>query len=553
MIPRGCASGGALARRFDGGETRDVVDDPASRPDEHTARAAPEATGPKTLFLLRFSGDLTTKADATRRRMTSRLVENLRTSLKASGRKGKVLRERNRLFVELAPASSPAEAQTPPLEDDETVAARLARCFGVQSVSIAHAVPWSDVDDVVREGEAFGAPHVRDRRFAVRARRVGDRQDVPISSSTVERELGTALLRVASRVDLSDPETTVFVEVDPERAYYFVASETGAGGLPLGTEGRAVSLLSGGFDSPVASWRLLRRGVALDYVFCNLGGRQHELETLQIAKRLADRWQQGTRPRFHAIDFDPVSREIQARVTTRFWQIVLKRLMLRAAEAVAAHWEADAIVTGEAIGQVSSQTLRNLSVISEGAQLPILRPVIGNNKEEIIAESKRVGTHDLSAKVGEYCAIVPSKPATHARLEEILEEESKLDPSVLEEALASRTHYLLSDVDLESWDAEDLTTREIQPSDTVIDLRPKAAYATWHYPGALFLDFPKALRAFHAFDAGQRYVLYCEFGLKSGHLAELMRREGLQAWHFAGGLKSLVSYAKSQGLTTPEF
>jgi thiamine biosynthesis protein ThiI len=496
-----------------------------------------------SLLLLRYSGDLTTKAYATRRRMTSRLVENLRASLKASGRKGRVLRERNRLFVELEPiAGSVPNQQTIPT--DEEMATRFARVFGVQSVSVTQAVGWRSLEDIVQAGEIFGTPHVRDRRFAIRARRVGDRNEVPIRSGDIERDLGEVLRRVASRVDLSNPETTVFVEVDPDQAYFFIANERGAGGLPLGTEGRAVSLLSGGFDSPVASWRLLRRGVALDYVFCNLGGRQHELETLTIAKLLADRWQCGTRPRFHAIDFDPVSREIQAKVTTRYWQVILKRLMLRTAEAVAENWDAGAIVTGEAIGQVSSQTLQNLSVISEGAKLPILRPLIGNNKQEIIEESKIVGTHDLSAKVSEYCAIVPSKPATHAKLDDILREEAKLDPGVLAEALESRSHFNLADVHLDSWAAEDLSTREIRPSDTVIDLRPKAAHDTWHYPGALYLDFPNALRAYGSFDATQQYVLYCEFGLKSAHLADLMRRAGLEARHISGGLREIRRIAE---------
>jgi len=497
------------------------------RPDPSTEAAA-------TLLLLRFSGDLTTKADATRRRMTSRLVENLRASIKTSGRGGRVLKERNRLFVELAPMPDGGAADVP---DDAAMAERLARVFGVQSISVAHALPWSNLDDIVRDGERFGRETVRDKRFAVRARRVGDRSDVPIRSGDVERQLGAKLDQYATRVDLSNPEATVHIEIDRDRAYYFVASTRGAGGLPLGTEGRAVSLLSGGFDSPVASWRLLRRGVALDYAFCNLGGRQHELETLAIAKRLADRWQAGTRPRFHAFDFDPVSREIQAKVTMRFWQIVLKRMMLRAAEAVAQSWEAGAIVTGEAIGQVSSQTLQNLSVISEGARWPILRPVIGNNKDEIIAESRIVGTHDLSAKVGEYCAIVPSKPATNARLDDILFEEAKMDTAVIEEAIASRTHLALHDVDLDAWTSEDLAATGIRESDIVIDLRPKSAYSEWHYPGALFLDFPNALRAYASFDASRHYVLYCEFGLKSAHLADLMRRAGLTAHHVSGGLR----------------
>jgi len=488
------------------------------------------------LVLLRFSGDLTTKAEATRRRMTSRLVENLRASIRESGRTARVNVDRNRIFVEIEAGAGPS--------DDEMVT-RMARVFGIESVSLTHVEDWSCLEDVVQAGQRFGEPFVRDRRFAIRARRVGDRNEVPLRSPDIERDLGEALRPIASRVDLSNPEATIFVEVDSTSAYYFVASERGAGGLPLGTEGRAVSLLSGGFDSPVASWRLLRRGVALDYVFCNLGGRIHQLETLTIAKRMADLWQCGTRPRFHAIDFDPVSREIQDKVTMRYWQIVLKRMMLRSAEAVAARIKAGAIVTGEAIGQVSSQTLQNLSVIEDGAALPILRPLVGNNKNEIIAESKVVGTHDLSAKVGEYCAIVPSRPATNARLDDILEEESKMNPAVLEEALENRVAFDLAELDLDAWEAEDLAAKEIATQDIVIDLRSKAAFETWHHPGALFLDFPNALRAYGSFDATRRYVLYCEFGLKSAHLADLMRRIGLEATHVSGGIREVRRLAES--------
>jgi len=508
-----------------------------TRTTENTTNSAPDDATATRLLLLRFSGDLTTKADATRRRMTSRLIENLRTSIKQSGRKARVKRDRNRIFVEFEDGPGP---------DDQEMALRLARVFGIESVSLTHVEEWSSLEDVVRAGREFGEPFVRDHRFAIRARRVGDRNEVPLRSPDIERDLGEALRPIATRVDLSNPEATIFVEVDANHAYYFVATERAVGGLPLGTEGRAVSLLSGGFDSPVASWRLLRRGVALDYVFCNLGGRTHQLETLTIAKRLADLWQCGTRPRFHAIDFDAVSREIQEKVTTRYWQIILKRMMLRSAEAVAARTDALAIVTGEAIGQVSSQTLQNLSVIAEGARLPILRPLVGNNKNEIIAESRIVGTHDLSAKVGEYCAIVPSRPATSARLADILEQESRLDPAVLEEALDARSEFILADLDLDLWDTEDLVASEFTAGDTVIDLRSKPAFDSWHYPNALFLDFPNALRAYSSFDTGQSYVLYCEFGLKSAHLADLMRRAGLDARHISGGLREVRRIADEQ-------
>ncbi|MFK7895482.1 MAG: tRNA uracil 4-sulfurtransferase ThiI [Myxococcota bacterium] len=516
-------------------------------PDIAASSSKPPESQKERLLVLSLSGDLTTKAEMTRRKMISRLVENLRTSIRESGRKGKVVQERNRLFVRLAPfeAGTHKAPATPGSHlDDDAMVERLARVFGVQSVSPAKMIKWTTPEEIVEAGFRLGEESVCGKTFRVRARRVGNRGKVPIHSVALERELGALLQPSSAGVNLTQPEVTVFVEVDPEKAYIFADKTPGQGGLPLGTAGRAVSLISGGFDSPVASWRLLRRGVELDYVFCNLGGRSHQLETLAIAKHLTDHWQCGSRPRFHALDFDPMSREIQARVKTRYWQVVLKRMMIRAAERIAMRLNASAIVTGEAIGQVSSQTLQNLAVISEGAAFPILRPLIGNNKQEIIAESRIVGTHDLSAKVGEYCAIVPKRPATHAVLRVIEQEEARLNPDVLEEALATRSEFRLTDIDLNAWDQEDLAATEVKAEETVIDLRSKAAFETWHYPGALYLDFAQAIRAYPSFDTAQNYVLYCEYGLKSAHLADLMRREGLSARHIAGGQREAQRWAE---------
>jgi thiamine biosynthesis protein ThiI len=173
------------------------------------------------------------------------------------------------------------------------------------------------------------------------------------------------------------------------------------------------------------------------------------------------------------------------------------------------------------------------------------------NKEEIIDLARRVGTHDLSKSVQEYCAIVPSKPATQARLAVIEAEEARLDTSILERAIAERTVFDLRALDLDSLDLPEIQIDHVPEGATLIDLRSKAAFQSWHYPDALFLDFANALRAYRQFDGQQRYVLYCEFGLKSAHLAELMRREGIQASHFSGGLKALIDYAKTRGVDPP--
>ena len=507
------------------------------RRQEHGERATGHAVAGRTLFLLRFSGDVTTKAAPTRRRFIKRMLANVRDALRSSGAEFEITRTHNRIFVSLA---DPAHAEV------------LGRIFGIQSLARVEERGWREEADIVAAGSDFFGPLVTGRTFAVRARRVGDRKHIAVRSDSVQRALGAALAPLAAGVDLGAPEVTASLEIMPDRVYLFDADAHAPAGLPLGCEGNAVALVSGGFDSPVAAWQMMRRGVDLDYVFCNLGGREHQLETLRVMKIISDRWAYGTHPRFHAVDFDAVTRELQAKVTTRFWQVVLKRLMLRAAEQVAAERDACAIITGEAVGQVSSQTLQNLAVISSATPLPILRPVVGFNKQEIIDLARRIGTHDLSARVGEYCAMVPSKPATRATQAQIDAEEAKIDLRILDAAIAERSVFDLRRLDLASMDRPEIQTDRIEAGVSVIDLRSKAGYQGWHYPDALFLDFQHALRAYPHFDPESRYVLYCEFGLKSGHLAELMREAGLDAVHFAGGLKALIAYAREHGIATPE-
>jgi thiamine biosynthesis protein ThiI len=476
------------------------------------------------VFLLRFSGELGTKARVTRAQFVTRLLRNVRDALARAEIGANVVRRHERVRVEAADAAA------------EQV---LSRVFGLQSLSKVERRPGAKLDEVVAAGLELFRDAVRSRRFAVRARRVGDARP-PFDSRAVEVALGEALRPFATRVDLGDPEVTVHVELYEGQAYFFRERVPGPGGLPLGSSGRAVALVSGGFDSAVAAWQMQRRGVVLEHVFCNLGGAAHELGVLRVMKVVAERWSAGARPRLHAVDFAAVAAELRARTEARYWQVLLKRQMLRAAERVAREWRAAAIVTGEAVGQVSSQTLGNLAVISEATPLPILRPLVGANKDEIIALAGKIGTAELSAVVQEYCAMVPRRPATAAALGAILAEEARLDPEVLERAVAGRRVFDLHALDPDAQGVPELEVEAIPSGATVIDLRPRTAHRAWHWPGALQLDLGPALQAYASFDKEKTYVLYCEFGLKSAHLAELMRRAGFEAFHVKGGTKQLM-------------
>ena len=492
------------------------------------------------LMLVRYSGDVTTKAPATRRRFIQRLGKNLKDALRSEGVTSRLTRTHDRLFIETRGEGGLDAA---------------SRVFGAQAISVVETLPWKRADDLVEAGARLFSDAVRDRQFAVRVRRVGERARIPIQSAEIERALGARLLPLARGVNLRHPEVTARIEVMPGRAYFFGDSREARGGLPVGVEGNAVALVSGGFDSAVAAWQLLKRGVALDYVLCNLGGRSHQIEALRVIKTLADRWSYGTQPRLHAVDFDRVTRDIQAKILPRYWQVVLKRLMLRAAEAVAADRGSVAIVTGDAVGQVSSQTLQNLGVISRATELPILRPLVGFNKDEILSIARSIGTFELSKLVGEYCAMVPSQPATRATLAAIEQEETRLDAGLLDTAVAERSVLHLREFDLGAVDTPDtpeLEAEEIAAGATVLDLRSQAAYRAWHYPEALYLDFADAMRAYEHFDKSGQYVLYCEFGLKSAYLAELMHDAGYEVSHFGRGLRELLDYARRRGLPTPD-
>lgn len=481
------------------------------------------------LFLLRFSGEVTTKARGTRRAFSRRLERNLEDALRSAGVEYDIDRRWGRIFV----ASSSTAAGD-----------AMRHVFGLQSLSPVRREEWHQLEDIVDRGEDLFTERVTGKEFAVRARRGGDKSSIPFTSLDVERALGARLLEPSAGVDLDEPEVTCRVEVREDAAYFFTDTLEAPGGLPIGTEGRALALVSGGFDSAVAAWLVLKRGVRLDYLFYNLGGEIHREGVLKVMKLVADRWSFGYRPRLYAVDLAPAAEALQARVEPKLWQVVLKRLMLDGAERLARRIDADALVTGEAIGQVSSQTLQNLRVITDRVELPVLRPLVGSNKNEIIDLARRIGTYELSAAVAEYCALEPDHPATRADLDEVRVEESKLDWEVLDRAVDDAESIDLRRLDLTTIGRPELAVEAVPAGAEVVDLRSAPAYDSWHYPGAERRDYFAALQHPDRFDPETTYVFYCEVGLKSAHVAEVLRTNGIEAYHFRGGLKQTIEAAE---------
>lgn len=477
-----------------------------------------------TLVLVRLASELALKGPRTRSHFVQRLLRNIRDAVNAAGASCRIETEWGRVYVKLdSPAAVPV----------------LGRVFGISSYSVVEAVVASDVDAIVEKGAEIFTEHVKDKSFAVRANRAGQHS---FRSKDVAIALGARLLPHAKKVDLDHPEATAYVEIRQEHAYLFTGREAGSGGLPLGVEGRAISLISGGYDSAVSSWLMLKRGIALDYVFCNLGGDAYERAVVQVTKALADDWSYGTSPKLYVVDFDEPLRELKENSRDQYWQLVLKRLMYRTASQIGAQMKADAIITGEAVGQVSSQTLPNLRAIEPAASLPVFRPLLGFDKEEIIDRARKIGTAALSEQVKEYCAIAPGKPVTAATEVRVEREEARLDLSVIERAVAGAKM-----LDVRALTALDLVgpyifTSEIPDDAIVIDCRTEAQYRAWHAPNAVHKEEWELARGFKKLDKSRKYVLYCAHGMQSAHLAEKMQRSGYEAYSFKGGTARLTKY-----------
>jgi len=476
--------------------------------------------GPGIVLAL-VAPDIVTKAPGTRRRFTERLRANLLDALQRAGVPHAVQLRGTRFLVETA--------------EPDAAASVLRYVFGIATVVVVEAVARAGIEDIVRVGAERFRPVVQGRRFAVRAKKL---DDYPFSTQDIERALGAAL-NGWGKVDLTSPEVTVHVELSGDRAFLFTNRQPGAGGLPAGVQGRALALISGGFDSTVAAWRLMRRGADVHFLYCNLGSAAHERMVLQVVKVLHELWGFGLRPRFHVLDFVPLVDELRRKTERPLWQMVLKVLFYRAAAAIACMEHADVVVTGEAVGQVSSQTLPNLATLDRFAEVPVLRPLCGCDKGEIVAEARRIGTAPLSERIPEMCGLARVRPAVSTRVRVLKREVDRLDLALLEAAIRGRRTIDVHAVRPEDLRADYLFVDEIPEDAVVIDCREPESYRIWHVPGAINIPVPELLESFRRLDRAKRYVLYCTFGTQAPLLAERMQQAGYEAYAFRGGIRAV--------------
>jgi tRNA uracil 4-sulfurtransferase len=310
--------------------------------------------------------------------------------------------------------------------DTELLTERIRSVFGVANFSM--------VERTSRDIETLRAQILesldgrRFNSFRIDTQR-GDKT-FALKSPEINRQLGAAVKNQSgARVDLTNAELTVTVEILPRDAFFGFNKIAGPGGLPVGASGRVVALISGGIDSPVGAYRMMQRGCRLIFVHFHSAPYLDQTSQQKVRELVSELTRCQFQSRLYLIPFGEIQRQIVAAVARPLRVILYRRMMLRIAEQVARREKCQALITGESLAQVASQTLENIAVIEQAAQLPVLRPLVGMDKQEIIDQARRIGTYKISSIPDQDCCqlFVPKHPATRARPADVQDDESRLD------------------------------------------------------------------------------------------------------------------------------
>lgn len=471
-------------------------------------------------FIVKFFPEITIKSRPVRKQFVKQLHTNLKRLLQPLDPEVQVLREWDKMVVSTA------------RQEPETLAAFvevLRNTPGIAYFMDVVEYPLVDIDDIYQKTLALWGDRLAGKRFSVRCKRGGKHE---FQSLDVERYVGGGLNQniEAAGVDLSNPEVVVRIEVRDDKVFVVNQRYPGLGGFPLGSLDPVLSLISGGFDSPVASYLMMKRGLRTHFCFFNLGGRDHEIGVKEVALYLWMKYGASHRVKFVTVPFEGVVGEILKNVDNSQMGVVLKRMMLRAAEKVADELNVQALVTGEAIAQVSSQTLTNLSVIDAVTDKLVLRPLIAADKGDIIRTAAEIGTEAFAANMPEYCGVISVKPTTKARPERIAAQEANFDFAVLDAALESASYTTIDQLANEELERIDVEVLPVPlPDAIVLDVRhpDEVERSPLKLAGVKVQNMPfyELHSQASTLNNETTYLLYCDKGVMSRlHAAHLVEQ-----------------------------
>ena len=471
-----------------------------------------ENSTPKTQkFILKLFPEIMVKGSSAKRQMVGQLYNNL---LKMLGRFSEEIHVRK--------FSDKIEVVTP-IEFVVEVRQLLLDTPGIEQVLEALQFDkMNTLDEIkVKVGEVMHH-EIEGKTFVVRAKRSGTHD---FRSTELEQTVGGYMLATypSHGVDLHNPEVTIRIELLNNQLNIITTKHVGLSGFPLGTQGDILSLMSGGFDSTVASYLTMKRGLKTHFIFFNLGGVAHEIGVKQVALYLWSKFGSSHRVKFISVPFDDVLTEIFRSTHDTYMGVTLKRLMLLASEKVANEMEIDALLTGESVAQVSSQTLRNLALIDQVTNKLILRPLATMNKPEIINIANTIGTRRFAESMPEYCGVISKGPITHGSYKRMEKEAKRFDYTVLDKAVEDAQHIYVDEIidDVTNNTAIEVVN-ELNDDYVVIDIRAEDECIETSCE-SIKIPFHRLKSEFKKLPKDKEYLLYCEKGIMSQLHAQYLR------------------------------
>ncbi len=463
-------------------------------------------------FILKLFPEIMIKGPSAKRQMVGQLYNNLLSIL-----------QRIDSQVAVKKFSDKIEVLTPKNVLPE-VRQRLLDTPGIEQIlEVLQFDDMDTLDKIKQKVRELTADLLKDKTFVVRVKRTGKH---PFSSIDIERTVGGHLLAnsQAKGVSLKNPDVTVQMELIQNQLNLITTKYKGLSGFPIGTQGDILSLMSGGFDSTVASYLTMKRGIKTHFIFFNLGGMAHEIGVKQVALYLWNKFGSSHKVQFISVPFDSVIEEIFRSTPPTYMGVTLKRLMLIAAEKVADEMEIDALVTGESVAQVSSQTLRNLALIDQVSHKLILRPLSTMNKPEIISIANEIGTRHFAENMPEYCGVISQNPIIHGSFKRMEKIAQKFDYTVLDKAVSTAQHLGIDEIvdDITNLAPIEVVNDLNEQEFVVIDIRPEDACIETTCK-SIKIPFHKLKTEFDKLPQDKEYLLYCDKGIMSQLHAQYLR------------------------------
>lgn len=462
-------------------------------------------------FIVKLQSEITIKSRPVRKRFTKILETNIKNVLRRIDEQ--VTSRMNWDNIEVNTKDNSPENRQRLIE--------ALKCIpGIPIFLEVQQTDFVDVHDIYEKTFAIHGTAIENKTFCVRAKRTGNHE---FNSLKVEQYVGGGLNQAveSAKVKLKNPDVTVYLEIKNKDLFIVTQRHIGLGGFPIATQEDVLSLMSGGFDSGVSSYQMIKKGSRTHYCFFNLGGSAHEVGVKQISYYLWNKFGASHKVKFFAIDFEPVVAEILDNVENGHMGVVLKRMMVRAATKIANRAKIQALVTGESLGQVSSQTLTNLNVINRVTDTLILRPLAAYDKQDIIDIARKIGTEEFSKTIPEYCGVISKKPTVKAVLSKVEEEEGNFDFDILDKVISETRVYDIRDIGKE-------TEAEIRAVDLVENIPANAVVVDIRSPDeeeeqplalgnveVKHIPFYKLATQFGDLDMSKDYLLYCDHGVMS--------------------------------------